>query len=85
MTSIEQMEKWVEGESIHNGERSDPMSECCPDFSCCNPGMKWSTEKRKEFAKAMYDKDESKKMSMLGEALGQLLEYNEIRKVHIVK
>ena len=33
MTPDEQMEKWVNGVSIHNLERD----ECCPDFSCCNP------------------------------------------------
>ena len=31
MTSLEQLERWVAGESIHNEEKQ----ECCPDFSCC--------------------------------------------------
>lgn len=31
MTSDEQLNEWVNGNSIHNHERD----ECCPDFSCC--------------------------------------------------
>lgn len=32
---IEQGLKWVAGESIHN----HIDDECCPDFSCCQPGL----------------------------------------------
>jgi len=45
MTSDEQLEKWVNGISEHNATRG----ECCPDFSCCNPALKWPEEQRKLF------------------------------------
>lgn len=31
MTPAEQLDKWVEGESLCPNDRD----ECCPDFSCC--------------------------------------------------
>ena len=40
MTYDEQIEKWVNGESVH-GEQ------CCPDFSCCRPELKWSEDQRR--------------------------------------
>jgi hypothetical protein len=83
MTHIEQMEKWVDGESIHNGDKADAMSECCPDFSCCHEGMKWPREKREEFARAVYAGDDKKKTEMLMGSLGGLMDYTETRKVHI--
>lgn len=32
MTPKEQLDKWVEGESLCPNDRD----ECCPDFSCCS-------------------------------------------------
>ncbi len=99
MTTDEQLEKWVNGESLHNHERSIDIvdddgnviateemkgGECCPDFSCCHPGMKWPIEKRFEFAKAIAAGDDEKKMSMLMGALKDLMDYQEIRNVHLV-
>ena len=54
MTSKEQLDEWVKGNSIHNKERD----ECCPDFSCCTPELLAPEEKRKEFAKAWYENDQ---------------------------
>ena len=64
----EQLKKWVEGESTHNDlplivEHLDETGsvtdvrvfegpECCPDFSCCHPHMKWPQEIRLAFAAA---------------------------------
>jgi hypothetical protein len=52
----EQLERWLGGESVHNLE-----GECCPDFSCCRPNLRWSYELRKQF----IDGDESVRMGML--------------------
>jgi len=35
MTPQEQVDRWVEGESIHD----DDDDQCCPDFSCCVPKL----------------------------------------------
>jgi hypothetical protein len=32
MTPLEQLDKWVDGESLCPNDRD----ECCPDFSCCS-------------------------------------------------
>jgi hypothetical protein len=48
MTPLEQLEKWVQGESVHNTERD----ECCPDFSCCQPELLAPKVTREAFAKA---------------------------------
>lgn len=45
MTSEEQLKSWVEGNPVHNPDRD----ECCPDFSCCRPGLLASEEERKRF------------------------------------
>lgn len=79
MTSDEQLKKWVDGESVHNGPTSKD-GECCPDFSCCQPGLKWPPEKRKEFAGA----DDQTRSKMLMGALRHMLDYNEMRRVKIV-
>lgn len=84
MTHIEQMEKWVNGESVHNDDANVEGGECCPDFSCCAPGLLWAKETRERFAKAIYEEDEETKSEMLNESLSALLDYNEIRKTHII-
>jgi hypothetical protein len=38
MTALEQLEKWVAGENVHDKERD----ECCPDFACCQPNNHFS-------------------------------------------
>lgn len=58
MTHDEQLKLWVEGTSVHGAMYEDdslniePDGECCPDFSCCDPSLKWPREKREAFAAA---------------------------------
>lgn len=78
MTCDEQLKLWVGGKSVHNPDRPGG-GECCPDFSCCQPALLWPKEKREEFAAA----DEEKRFGMLSGALRALLDYHEIRKVHV--
>lgn len=51
MTPLQQLEKWVAGENIHNAERD----ECCPDFACCQPNNHFSPELRQKFVQAYRD------------------------------
>jgi len=45
----EQLERWVNGDPVHNDERD----ECCPDFSCCRgPDAMAPEEERRKFAEA---------------------------------
>lgn len=60
MKPEEQLEKWVNGEAIHNTERD----ECCPDFSCCT-GKMVERSVRERFAKAYRENDEPTVNSML--------------------
>lgn len=67
ITSQEQLDRWVEGESIHRDnvicnvvdEAGNVVKqiqieggECCPDFSCCNPNLKWDKAMRLAFRDA---------------------------------
>lgn len=94
MTSDEQLEKWVEGSSIHNNDKMVDVvdskgnitktiniagGECCPDFSCCNPELQWSKDLRLKFKHA----DESTRSSMLSMALSSLLAKEGFAKMHI--
>lgn len=69
MKKIEQLMKWVEGESIHDTE-SDI---CCPDFSCCKPDNLSHKEERELFIELyLTDKHEEMErmlMMFLGRAL----------------
>jgi len=47
ISSDEQLTLWERGESRHQHIDDVEGGECCPDFSCCHPGMLWSAEKRK--------------------------------------
>lgn len=79
MTSKEQLVEWIKGNSLHNGkERKD--GECCPDFSCCIPELKWPKEKREKFASAT----EEEQVQMLAGALHAAMDYHEIRKVGVI-
>ena len=81
MTMLRQMERWVGGDSVHNSERD----ECCPDFSCCHPGLIWTEEKRKKFAEAYIYEDYKTTENMSYEALGALLSKDvSEEKVYIV-
>lgn len=61
MTSLEQLEKWVAGESIHNVEED----QCCPDFSCCTQSLLASEEERKMFLNAFINHQQDIMDSML--------------------
>lgn len=45
MTQDEQLNAWVEGDSLHDHERE----QCCPDFSCCQTHYKASDDERRTF------------------------------------
>lgn len=83
MTPNEQLTEWVRGNSIHNDERyydvvddddnivgRDKMEggECCPDFSCCQPDLKWGLEER-----IAYANNPAVRNRMLSTALSSLL------------
>lgn len=61
----EQTRRWVAGESVCPNDRG----ECCPDFSCCRPHLKWPEDKRRRFA----DADRGTQEKMLMGALGALV------------
>jgi hypothetical protein len=63
----EQLAKWVLGESVCPNARH----ECCPDFSCCKPELKWPEEKRRRFAAAGQGEREKMMMGALGSAMAQ--------------
>ena len=68
MTTDEQLKLWVTGQSIHRGKRSDPRSECCPDFSCCKPELLAPESERREFVE-----HPEKRNDMCGTFLGRLI------------
>ena len=65
MTWRQQLDSWVNGRSIHNPTRN----ECCPDFSCCQPSLRWPRPKRRRFAAANDDT----RARMLAGSLASLL------------
>ncbi len=80
MKIIDQLDKWVNGESIHNDERG----ECCPDFSCCNDKMDTPIDVRKRFRQAHIEGDDELKSQMLGMFLATSINgYTELKNVYI--
>lgn len=69
MTAKEQLEKWVNGNSIHNIERD----ECCPDFSCCDKTIHTDIETKQRFQKAYLENDQATVSKMLTMFLTGLL------------
>lgn len=82
ITSEEQTERWVRGESVHRqfklqivddktGEvvREQDADECTPDFSCCRPHLLVPSEVRVAFAQA----PQALRMKFLGTFLRALL------------
>lgn len=67
MTTQEQLEKWVNGESVHNDERD----ECCPDFSCCCD-INTPKDVKERFAKAFNNGEHEVIHTMLMGFLGGL-------------
>lgn len=55
MTIREQLELWVEGNSVHNPDRD----ECTPDFSCCDPELRAPLKERVLFWEAYKRNDTS--------------------------
>ena len=53
MTPEEQLQKWVNGKSVHNDEEKV----CLPDFSCCNKAIDTQHFQRKRFQKAFLEGD----------------------------
>lgn len=100
MTPNEQLDKWVAGNSVHNsekfldvvndagevvGKRKLEGGECCPDFSCCQPDLKWDEPTRRAFAAAHTTGDRKTVDRMLMMALGALVSKNGAdQKVHVV-
>lgn len=74
-----QLEQWVAGNSIHNGKKSDPQSECCPDFSCCKPELLAPLEVRKAFQAG----DQATRSKFLMAFLGAMLSGTAVD-VHII-
>ncbi len=66
MTHEEQLQKWVDGESIHGAGKHE---DCCPDFSCCNPKLLAFKGERQAFQAA----DEQARHAMLFTFLGRML------------
>ena len=69
-----QLREWVAGRPWHNpwspnadapDYTNKASGECCPDFSCCRPGLLWPRKKREAFANA----EGHARFEMLWEAL----------------
>ena len=75
MTNKEQLQKWVDGESIHNmsmtGNDKDGM--CCPDFSCCQPELLAPKDTRLAFQTAYLSGDQATMDKMLSGFFSKLL------------
>lgn len=70
-----QLRLWVDGVSIYNRIRD----ECCPDFSCCNPGLIAAPALRQAFA----DAGDELRHEMLGMFLGAMLNDHYSSSVYI--
>ena len=81
ITSDEQLEKWLAGESVHRGDK--PRGECCPDFSCCYPRLLAPFEIRQIYVKAFREKDYKMQNRLLFRFLGELIAATSNRKVYI--
>jgi hypothetical protein len=62
MRPNDQLVKWVNGESVHNGA-TPAVGECCPDFSCCRPELLWSKMRRITFLCAT---DQERELMLMG-------------------
>ena len=80
MTPKEQLELWVEGNSIHNKDNRD---ECCPDFSCCKPELKANRKIREAFANANGHDRGHMLMMFLGQLINNYFKEEKGKKVYI--
>ena len=69
MTYEKQVQLWVEGDSVHDGQ-------CCPDFSCCRPELLAPKEERELFQQLHLAGKST--FGMLGMFLGRAFEKKEI-------
>lgn len=69
MKTQEQLDLWVEGNSVHNQE----TNECCPDFSCCVPSINTSQDRKLKFQDAYLQGKDDVVESLLMEFLNNLL------------
>lgn len=75
--SMDKQEKdWVDGNPWHSGQLPD--GECCPDFSCCRPGLLSDEATRQAYAAATEDQ----RFGMRVIFLGKLLELSPVE-VHV--
>lgn len=79
MTNIEQLDKWLAGDSIHN----DETDECCPDFSCCMPELLADKQSRQLFYGAYISKQHDIYEKMLMGFLANALPLMTTKKVYI--
>lgn len=70
MTNKEQLQKWLEGEPIHNKE----LGVCCPDFSCCRPELLAPREERELLCSLQDDA----RFRLLGMFLGRAINSKEV-------
>ena len=82
MTRTEQLDKWVEGESIHRGTTREE-EECCPDFSCCCPECLAPKKERELFREAYLKENNDLQEQMLMMFLGSAISKKTDKKVYI--
>lgn len=78
ITSEEQLQRWVDGESIHREITGVDGGECTPDFSCCMPDLLADKEIRVAFQAA----SQNDRLKFLGGFLGAAMSKYS-KKVHI--
>jgi hypothetical protein len=66
-TPEEQLSHWAAGVSVC----PNTAGECCPDFSCCRPALKWSADERARFMSAGQGEREKMMMRALGALAAQ--------------
>lgn len=77
-----QLSEWLAGRPFHDGEKSAPDSQCCPDFSCCG-GMLAPLEERERFA-AYYREHGDPPFDLLSTFLSRMMErHAQGKNVHI--
>jgi hypothetical protein len=79
MTPEEQIDRWVAGDPVHNGENSG-NGECCPDFSCCKPHLLAEEAVRRRYKEA----GSQERTQMLMEFLGAMIaDHGKEKEVYI--
>lgn len=75
-----QIQKWVNGSSIHNG----PDNKCTPDFSCCLGGINTPVQKRQEFQRIYKLGGSGQCIELLAEFLKKALDITADRTTKVV-